>query len=71
MQSADRDDLRLLDRRHLQNEVAQAVQWARSAGFDNLSLDLIYGLPDQSLARWERTWRQHWLFNPTTSRCML
>jgi oxygen-independent coproporphyrinogen III oxidase len=53
MQSADRDDLRLLDRRHLQNEVAQAVLWARSAGFDNLSLDLIYGLPDQSLARWE------------------
>jgi oxygen-independent coproporphyrinogen III oxidase len=55
MQSADRDDLRLLDRRHLQNEVALAVQWARSAGFDHLSLDLIYGLPDQSLARWERS----------------
>jgi oxygen-independent coproporphyrinogen III oxidase len=55
MQSADPSDLNLLDRCHSQSEVEQAVAWARSAGFDNLSLDLIYGLPEQDLARWENT----------------
>jgi oxygen-independent coproporphyrinogen III oxidase len=55
MQSADPDDLELLDRRHLQDDVGQAVEWSRQAGFDNLSLDLIYGLPDQDLPRWQNT----------------
>jgi oxygen-independent coproporphyrinogen III oxidase len=55
MQSADPKDLHLLNRRHSQQEVAQAVHWARQAGFDNLSLDLIYGLPSQSLSRWQNT----------------
>jgi oxygen-independent coproporphyrinogen III oxidase len=55
MQSADPGDLRLLDRQHQHGEVAQAVTWARAAGFDNLSLDLIYGLPQQTRSRWENT----------------
>ena len=32
-----------------------AVAWARRAGFDNLNLDLIFGLPEQSLVRWQST----------------
>jgi oxygen-independent coproporphyrinogen-3 oxidase len=32
--------------------VIDAVTWARRAGFDNLNLDLIFGLPEQSLERW-------------------
>lgn len=55
MQSAHPDDLRLLERQHDFFDVAQAVRWARSAGFDNLSLDLIFGLPGQSLERWKVT----------------
>jgi len=55
MQSAHPDDLRLLEREHDFFDVAQAVQWARRAGFDNLSLDLIFGLPGQSLERWRDT----------------
>ena len=30
-----------------------SVRWARQAGFENLNLDLIYGLPEQTLARWQ------------------
>lgn len=55
MQSAHPDDLRLLQRQHDTYDVIRAVQWARQAGFTSLSLDLIYGLPFQSLERWRNT----------------
>ena len=55
MQSAHPDDLRLLERQHDFFDVVQAVRWARQAGFDNLSVDLIFGLPSQSLERWKET----------------
>jgi oxygen-independent coproporphyrinogen III oxidase len=55
MQSAHPDDLRLLERQHDFFGVAQNVDWARKAGFNNLSLDLIFGLPEQSLERWQTT----------------
>jgi oxygen-independent coproporphyrinogen-3 oxidase len=55
MQSAHPDDLRLLERQHDFYDVIQAVDWARRAGFDNLSLDLIFGLPEQNLPRWQAT----------------
>ena len=52
MQSANPAELRLFDRRHDVAAVAESVEAARKAGFDNLSLDLIYGVPDQTLATW-------------------
>ncbi len=55
MQSAHPDDLRLLERIHNYQDVAAAVRWARQAGFDNLNLDLIFGLPYQSVERWQQT----------------
>ncbi len=55
VQSAHPDDLRLLERQHNYLDVVQAVEWARRAGFDNLSLDLIFGVPFQTLERWQRT----------------
>jgi oxygen-independent coproporphyrinogen-3 oxidase len=45
-------ELRALARGHSATEVRAAVAGARAAGFDNLSLDLIYGIPGQSLADW-------------------
>jgi oxygen-independent coproporphyrinogen III oxidase len=36
----------------------EAVRWARKAGFENLNLDLIYGLPEQTLARWQESLRR-------------
>lgn len=55
MQSADAEDLQLFERRHDVQSVIDAVRDARRAGFDNLSLDLIYGAPGQSLERWQHT----------------
>ncbi len=57
MQSADPHELRLLERIHSYPEVIQAVSWARRAGFDNLNLDLIFGLPEQALETWQRSLR--------------
>src|SRR5512142_1518812 len=57
-QSANGEELRMLERAHSFLEVMEAVTSARSAGFDNLSLDLIYGLPAQQLATWQTTVRR-------------
>ncbi|HEX2981335.1 MAG TPA: radical SAM family heme chaperone HemW [Anaerolineaceae bacterium] len=55
MQSAHPDDLRLLERQHDFLGVIQSVKWARQAGFENLNLDLMFGLPDQPFERWKDT----------------
>ncbi|WP_367303666.1 radical SAM family heme chaperone HemW [Nocardioides panacis] len=52
MQSAVTDVLRVLDRTHDPLRVPQVVRWAREAGFDQVSLDLIYGTPGESLDDW-------------------
>lgn len=52
MQSANDAELRALGRVHTMAQVRASVEAVRKAGFDNLSLDLIYGLPDQTLSRW-------------------
>ena len=53
MQSAVPHVLRVLERTHDPARVAQAVRWAREAGFEQVSLDLIYGTPGESLADWQ------------------
>jgi oxygen-independent coproporphyrinogen-3 oxidase len=55
VQSADSEELRMLERAHNFFDVIEAVTSARKAGFDNLNLDLIYGLPDQTLQTWQTT----------------
>ena len=55
MQSAVDHVLRVLDRTHDPRRVPEVVAWARAAGFDQVSLDLIYGTPGESLADWERS----------------
>ncbi|WP_028661142.1 radical SAM family heme chaperone HemW [Nocardioides insulae] len=55
MQSAVPHVLEVLDRTHDPERVPRAVEWARAAGFDQVSLDLIYGTPGESLADWERS----------------
>lgn len=51
-QSFDRDLLAAMGRGHDGERTAQAVRDAREAGFDNISLDLIYGLPGQTIGQW-------------------
>ncbi len=55
VQSANTEELRMLERIHDFFTVIQSVSDARKAGFDNLNLDLIYGLPEQTLASWKTT----------------
>ncbi len=51
-QTFDRRGLRVLGRQHEASDVMAAVGAARSAGFDNISLDLIFGWPGQTLGNW-------------------
>jgi oxygen-independent coproporphyrinogen-3 oxidase len=55
VQSANTEELRMLERIHDFFTVIEAVSTARKAGFDNLNLDLIYGLPQQTLSTWQTT----------------
>jgi oxygen-independent coproporphyrinogen-3 oxidase len=55
MQSADDDLLRLLGRIHTCKDVVQSIDWAKQAGFRNINLDLIFGVPTQNLAGWKVT----------------
>lgn len=54
VQSASPHELLVLEREHDFVDVVNSVKWARQAGFDNLNLDWIFGLPGQSLASWQR-----------------
>ena len=57
VQAADDALLRRIGRVHTWDQVLSSVAAARMAGFDNLSLDLIYGLPGQTMAAWQDTLR--------------
>ncbi len=52
------DNLRFLTRIHDAGESINAVKAARAAGFDDLSCDLIYGLPGQTRAAWKKELQQ-------------
>ena len=52
MQSAAPHVLAVLDRQHQPGRPEQCVRWARAAGFEHVSLDLIYGTPGESGADW-------------------
>ncbi|MDQ7000238.1 MAG: radical SAM family heme chaperone HemW, partial [Mariprofundus sp.] len=55
IQSLDTTELRWLERIHGSDEAIQAYHIARDAGFSNINLDLMYGLPGQNLQDWLTT----------------
>ena len=55
VQSADDGLLRAIGRIHTFEQVQQSVTAARKAGFRNISMDIIYGLPGQTMQQWEDT----------------
>ncbi len=55
VQSLDARELKVLGRVHTAAQAGDTVRQARQAGFDNLSLDLMYGLPGQDLHHWQQT----------------
>jgi oxygen-independent coproporphyrinogen III oxidase len=52
IQSFNDNDLKLLNRRHSAGQALQSIDDARNAGFKNITIDLIYGLPDMDLPAW-------------------
>lgn len=48
-QTFDDNILKLIGRRHNSNDIVKTVEFAKTAGFDNISVDLIYGLPTQTI----------------------
>ncbi len=55
VQSFNDKELQLLGRPHSAEDAAETVRMARAAGFDNISLDLMYGLPGQDHKSWQQT----------------
>ncbi len=64
IQSFIDSELRAVGRRHSAGEAADAFRVLRRAGFDNISCDLIYGLPGQSLLSWSESIEQLIELNP-------
>lgn len=63
-QSLQAEELELLGRIHGPGDVAAATEALRSAGIDNISLDLIYGVPGQTLATWQTTLKEALALRP-------
>ncbi len=49
------DTLRIINRRHNSEVAIKAIEIAKSAGFKNINIDLMYGLPNQTLEDWKKT----------------
>ncbi len=54
IQSFSDADLKRMNRRHTASQAINAVKMCQNAGLDNISLDLIYGLPGQTLEQWKK-----------------
>jgi len=63
-QSFDDDELRMIGRTHSAEEAREAVRAARAAGFANVSIDLIAGLPEQKMETWRRNLEEAFALEP-------
>lgn len=68
-QSFDNTVLASLGRRHLASHIEDSVGAAREAGFDNVSVDLIYGTPDETNQSWEQSVRRTVALAPDHISC--
>ncbi|MEN6433123.1 MAG: radical SAM family heme chaperone HemW [Smithella sp.] len=69
VQSFDDKILQLLGRRHSAREAIAAIEAARAAGFDNLGIDLIYGVHGLSIKSWKNTLQKAVSFKPEHISC--
>ncbi len=69
VQSFDEAELVFLQRRHTARQTRRAIELIRAAGFDNLGLDLMYGLPGQSIDTWLQTLETALSFAPEHLSC--
>ena len=68
-QSFDRGQLQTLERHHDPDDVARSLDTARGAGFRRLNVDLIYAIPGQDLASWDRSLSQALALGTTHLSC--
>lgn len=71
VQSFNQENLDFLGRIHTTNEARNAISDAFQAGFKNIGLDLIYGLPDQSKKDWLKTLKQAVEYHPSHLSCYM
>jgi oxygen-independent coproporphyrinogen-3 oxidase len=69
IQSFDQEILDFLGRRHSSMEAISAIETARKAKFENIGLDLIYGVPGQDIKSWLNTLSQALAFDPEHLSC--
>lgn len=69
VQSFDEKILNFLGRRHSVKQAISAVETSRKAGFHNIGLDLIYGIPGQTLSSWLDTLKHAVAFSPEHISC--
>jgi len=55
VQSLEDNELRAINRRHTSDQAMEAVKACHLAGFENISIDLMYGLPEQTLDSFSKT----------------
>lgn len=58
VQALDPEDLKILGRRHDAKQARESFQEAVAAGFEDINIDLIFGIPGQSLDRWAKTLKE-------------
>jgi oxygen-independent coproporphyrinogen-3 oxidase len=58
IQSFDDADLKFMNRSHNIKEALECIRLSKKAGFDNITIDLIYGLPNQSNEKWKKNLKQ-------------
>ena len=63
VQSFDDEDLKFMNRSHNATQSENCLKLAQQVGFNNITIDLIYGLPNQNLADWEKNLKITFAFN--------
>lgn len=69
IQSFNEKELDVLGRRHSVKQAISAIEASREMEFDNIGLDLIYGVPKQDVASWLETLKQALAFSPEHISC--
>lgn len=69
IQSSDDTQLKKLGRAHTFREAQEAYRRAREAGFTNISVDLMYGLPGQSMESWQKSLKEILALSPDHLSC--
>jgi oxygen-independent coproporphyrinogen III oxidase len=64
VQSFDDEVLKFLNRAHDHNQANESIELTRKVGFDNVTVDLIYGIPDRSHDLWEKDLKKLISLNP-------